>query len=212
MIRAHEGLHEACAGDVLLEHVVHDVEPLLHEPEERLHADHEERDEQRRDEQERQDRQREAPARRDHQDEAAEHEERRAGPDAKGDLRQSLDGAHVAREPDQQLPGPLPVEVSEGVALDPDEERLAQVASNALADAHREDVVGDRDDRAHRGDAEHRQRRLHDDGAVVLRNALVDDALHEPRDGEVERDQRRQHDEREHGEAPVGLHEAEESP
>jgi hypothetical protein len=90
-----------------------------------------------------------------------------------------------AGEADEQLPRLEPVQVTEGEGLNLANHCFAQVAGDALADLHGEQVVGDGEGRAQGGDGEHDQGGVEDDGLVVRGDTLIDDSLDQARDGQV---------------------------
>jgi hypothetical protein len=108
------------------------------------------------------------------------------------------------------VPGLEPVQVAEGEGLDLAEQRLAQVAGDALPDLHREQVVGDGEGGAEDGDAEHDEGGLEDDGLIVRGDALVDDPFDQAGDGQVHDHHRGEEGQGGQRAAPVGADEAEE--
>lgn len=90
-----------------------------------------------------------------------------------------------------------------------DKDRLAEVAGDTLTDTDRKDVVADGHEGAQGRDGEHDRRGTHNGAHAVPPDALVDDALNQPRDREVEEHQCREKDEGEHGRPPVRPHESE---
>ena len=103
------------------------------------------------------------------------------------------------------------VEVAEGKRLDLQKQRFAQIARHTLAHLNGEDVVGnrkqglqDRDDQHDDGRADHH---LH----VFRRDALIDDALDQAGNSQVDQDDGDQEDQGDQASLPVGPYEAQEA-
>ena len=200
---AHERLDDAHAGDVLLQDSVEPVQLLLQSEIERPHLENEEHDQHQRDQQQRHQRQRQARVSVVHQHHAAEHDQRRARPDAQRDLHQSLEDVRVAGQSHHQLTGLHAVEVAEGKGLDRDEQRLAQIARHPLTHLNRVDVVADGEDRIEGRDDKHQQEGPPHHLHVAGNDALIDDTLHQSRDGQIQNDHHDQQKQRKNACLPV---------
>ncbi len=202
-VGAHKGFDQPRPRRVFLQDSVEPIQFLLHRAEQWFHLHHKNNDDDRSDQQKRQHAERQVAAGIDHQDETANHQQGRACADPQRDLRHALDGGRIAGQAHHQLTCLLFVEIAVGKSLDAREERVSQVAGDTFPDLHRQNIITDRDQRADNGNTNHQQGSLNHHLLVVGCDALVNDALNQTRDGEVEEYQRGQQDQRRNGAFPV---------
>ena len=118
-----------------------------------------------------------------HQGDAADQGERRARANAQRDLHKSLDRICIRGHAHHQLARVELVQVAIRKGLDFHEDGFTQIPRNLLTYVHRGDATAHGGRRVQDGDADHHEGSRDDHLQVLLIDTLVNDTLHQARDG-----------------------------
>ncbi|MPM31102.1 hypothetical protein SDC9_77655 [bioreactor metagenome] len=172
---ADEGADHPDAGDLLAQHPVEDVDPLLHRLEERHHPAHQQADTDAEHEHGDDDQPGHVPVAAQRHHHAADHGDRGTDDHDAGHQHQHLHLLDVVGVAGDQRRRAEPVHLARGERQHPGEDRRAYVTAEAhrhqAAEQHRADLAADLD----QADAEHDGTVAPDVGGVALRHAVVDD-------------------------------------
>jgi len=180
-----EGPDHADAGEGFAHDLVDSIELDLHRPEQRDRAAHDDRDERGHERQHDDEKAGQRHVLADRQDDPADDQDRRRDHEGQGHEDDRLNLLNVVRVPGDERRGPELVDLDLAEALDPSEDRAADVAAEAHRDLGAEEHADDRGDADDEGDEEHEHAGRADVARVALRDAVVDDVALEGREVEV---------------------------